>query len=93
MSGTGFVAGAATRERLVSISTSIKCTFPGHIPLHIRAGTFCGITAAVVLARHLPVPLEAATHFFVIIGKFAIPGIAVTAMATSKRPGCEGCVS
>ena len=55
--------------------------FRDHIPLYACAVAFCAATAAIVVAYRLPVPMEAASFFLGMVGKFLVLGLALAALA------------
>jgi len=80
MLGAGTAVAAAERTGLRDIAASIRRTFPDHVPLYVCTALFCAVTAAVIVVFRLPVPMDAATFFFEIIGKFLILGAGLAAM-------------
>lgn len=92
MSGATVIAAGTERRGPRDLSASIRRTFPEHIPLYACTALFCAITAIVIMAYRLPVPIDAATYFFEIIGDFLILGAGLAAMmqlATLFREGSQ----
>jgi hypothetical protein len=61
--------------------TSIRRTFPFHIPLYICAAVFCASSLLIARAFHAPVGLGASLIFLETIPKFLMLGVGVSAMA------------
>ncbi len=80
MSGAGLAVSPSECVGWPEVVASIRRTFRDHIPLYACAAAFCAATAAVVAAYHLPVPLEAASFFLGLVGKFLVLGVALAAL-------------
>lgn len=77
-SATHFIATRAGHYAS-SWGGSIKRTLPDHLPIYVCALVFCIATIAIASAYRVPLPLEAATYFLVLIPKFLLLGLALGA--------------
>jgi hypothetical protein len=80
-------AGQATRN----IITSIRRTFPDHIPIYACAILFCGATLIVTQIYHIKLEADAGLFFLGMMGQFlclGLAGLAVFEFVALLRAGC-----
>src|SRR5690242_7957955 len=75
----------SVRSILPHSVTSIRRTYPAHIPLYVCAVLFCGLTLGMTAYWHVPLSLNASLFFLQTVPLFVLLGIGLGALRELVR--------